>query len=59
MYAGWDVSAGLAYEETTIGRCRPSASLRMPTARLSLMPSAHLLIVLKVAGATRRIFQKG
>jgi hypothetical protein len=36
----------------TTGRCLPIASVKRPSARVSLMPAAHLLIVLKVAGAT-------
>ena len=33
--------------------CLPIASVISPSARVSLIPSAHLLIVLEVAGATR------
>jgi hypothetical protein len=36
----------------TTGRRLPMASVRRPRARVSLIPAAHLLIVLKVAGAT-------
>jgi hypothetical protein len=36
----------------TIGSRLPMASVNRPSARVSLVPAAHLLIVLKVAGAT-------
>ena len=36
----------------TTGIFLPIASVSRPRARVSLMPAAHLLIVLKVAGAT-------
>ena len=38
--------------KATIGRRFPMASVSSPRARVSLIPAAHLLIVLKVAGAT-------
>ncbi|MDQ1293564.1 MAG: hypothetical protein QG608_1445 [Actinomycetota bacterium] len=35
-----------------VGMCLPMASVSSPRARVSLMPAAHLLMVLKVAGDT-------
>lgn len=51
QYAGWAAWAALRYGRTAVGVPKPYASHRMPSARVSEMPAAHLLIVLKVAGA--------
>ncbi|GAA3131193.1 hypothetical protein GCM10017687_53420 [Streptomyces echinatus] len=44
--------AAFTYDRTTAGIPIPYASHRMPSARVSAMPEAHLLTVLNVAGAT-------
>ncbi len=44
--------AAFTYGKTTVGMPIPYASHRIPSARVSAMPAAHLLIVLNVAGAT-------
>lgn len=44
--------AAFTYGRATVGMPNPYASQRMPRARVSAMPAAHLLIVLNVAGAT-------
>jgi hypothetical protein len=43
----------------TIGRPRPVASLSSPSASVSLIPAAHLLMVLKVAGAAANALAGG
>src|SRR5262249_36545883 len=43
----------------TIGRPRPVASLSRPSASVSLIPAAHLLMVLKVAGAAANALAGG
>jgi hypothetical protein len=45
-------SAVLMNGNATTGRPLPMASVSNPCASVSLMPAAHLLIVLKAAGAT-------
>ena len=50
--AGCSACAALMNGRATTGRRLPMASVRRPRARVSLIPAAHLLIVLKVAGAT-------
>src|SRR5215467_8668572 len=49
--AGWRARAAFGQGTATIGRPWPIASLSSPSARVSLIPAAHLLMVLKVAGA--------
>src|SRR5215472_1357471 len=49
--AGWRAKAAFGQGTVTIGRPRPVASLSSPSASVSLIPAAHLLTVLKVAGA--------
>src|SRR3954462_10501899 len=58
-YAGWAVSAALQYIATTIGTWRLSSSLSKPRGSVSLMPAAHWLTVLNVAGATSTAFAGG
>jgi hypothetical protein len=43
---------GVQVGSTTTGRPFPGASHSSPSARVSAIPAAHLLMVLKVAGAT-------
>src|SRR5579872_258650 len=50
--AGWRASGALGHGTAAIGRSRPSASQSRPRASVSLIPSAHLFTVLKLAGAT-------
>src|SRR6202012_1704513 len=52
--AGWAASAAFGHGTTIIGRPSPTASLSRPRASVSLMPWAHLLTVLNVAGAAAR-----
>ncbi|PVE11651.1 hypothetical protein Y717_31280 [Streptomyces scopuliridis RB72] len=44
--------AAFTYGRAAVGTPSPYASHRIPRARVSEIPAAHLLIVLKVAGAT-------
>jgi hypothetical protein len=48
--------AALEYIATTIGTSTPSSSLSRPRGSVSLMPAAHWLTVLNVAGATSTAF---
>src|SRR5215218_6814041 len=50
--AGCLPCAAFRYGRTRTGSSMPIASQRRPSASVSEMPAAHLLIVLKVAGAT-------
>ena len=57
--AGWRARAAFGHGTVTIGRLRPVASLSSPSASVSLIPAAHLLMVLKVAGAAANALAGG
>ena len=57
--AGWRARATFGQGTVTIGRPRPIASLSSPSASVSLIPAAHLLMVLKVAGAAANALAGG
>src|SRR5215471_7985481 len=52
--AGWRARATFGQGTVTIGRPRPIASFSSPSASVSLIPAAHLLMVLKVAGTAAK-----
>src|SRR5690348_1832255 len=58
-YAGCARRAFLMQGAAVTGACRPRLSLRMPSASVSLMPAAHLHILLNVSGAARRASASG
>ena len=57
--AGWRARATFGHGTVTIGSPRPVASLSRPSASVSLIPAAHLLMVLKVAGAAANALAGG
>ena len=57
--AGCLARAAFGQGTVTIGRPRPIASFSSPSARVSLIPAAHLLIVLNVAGAAAKALAGG
>src|SRR5215831_3644928 len=57
--AGCRARAAFGHGTVTIGRPRPIASLSSPSASVSLIPAAHLLMVLKVAGAAANALAGG
>src|SRR5215510_2995524 len=57
--AGCRARATFGQGTVTMGRPRPVASLSSPSASVSLIPAAHLLMVLKVAGAAAKALAGG